>query len=87
MPNYDNKDDVVGKKIGNTAYYKYRINLPKEVVGQLNLLDKELKVTNEFWDFLGGKGAYQDLLSCFEQAGIELRPEIDEYFAKFSNNK
>ena len=50
-------------------------------------LDKELKVTNEFWDFLGGKGAYQDLLSCFEQAGIELRPEIDEYFAKFSNNK
>ena len=34
----------------------------------------------EFWDFLGGDGAYQDLLDCFERAGIELRPEIDQYF-------
>ena len=38
---------VVDKKIGNTTYYKYRINLPKEVVEQLNLLDKELKVKIE----------------------------------------
>jgi hypothetical protein len=43
----------------------------------------ELKIAEEFWDFLGGKGAYIDLLSCFEQAGIELRPEIDEYFERF----
>ena len=35
---------VVDKKIGNTTYYKYRINLPKETVEKLNLLDKELKV-------------------------------------------
>ena len=34
-------------------------------------------------DFLGGQGAYIELLDCFEQAGIELRPEIDEYFGKF----
>jgi len=46
-------------------------------------LDKELKVANEFWDFLGGKRAYNDLLDCFERVGIELRPEIDEYFKKF----
>ncbi len=46
-------------------------------------LDKEVKVANEFWDFLGGKGAYEDLLDCFEKVGIELRPEIDQYFAKF----
>ena len=46
-------------------------------------LDKELKVAYEFWDFLGGKGAYEDLLDCFERVGIELRPEIDKYFAKF----
>lgn len=46
-------------------------------------LDKELKVSNEFWDFLGGEGAYEDLLDCFERVGIELRPEIDEYFLKF----
>ena len=32
----------------------------------------------------GGEGAYNELLDCFEKAGIELRPEIDEYFAKFN---
>lgn len=46
-------------------------------------LDKELKVAHEFWDFIGGKGAYQNLLDCFEKVGIELGPEIDKYFAKF----
>lgn len=47
-------------------------------------LDRELKVANEFWDFLGGKGAYQDLLDCFEKVGIEMREEIDNYFKRFS---
>ena len=46
-------------------------------------LNNEVKIAKEFWDFLGGKGAYQDLLDCFEQAGIELRSEIDQYFAKY----
>jgi hypothetical protein len=44
-------------------------------------LPNELKVANEFWDFIGGEGAYQDLLNIFERIGIELRPEIDTYFA------
>jgi type II restriction enzyme len=48
-------------------------------------LGQELEVANEFWDFLGGDGAYQDLLDCFEKIGIELRPEIDQYFEKFRN--
>jgi type II restriction enzyme len=46
-------------------------------------LDRELKVGEEFWDFLGGQGAYKELLSCFERVGIKLRPEIDKYFSKF----
>lgn len=45
-------------------------------------LDNELKVAEEFWDFLGGAGAYQDLLDVFERIGIELRPEIDDFFAR-----
>jgi len=45
----------------------------------------ELLVGKEFWDFLGGEGAYEDLLDCFEQAGLKLRPEIDDYFIKFRN--
>ncbi len=46
-------------------------------------LDNELKVAEEFWDFLGGDGVYLELLNCFERVGIELKPEIDEYFSKF----
>ncbi len=46
-------------------------------------LENELKVAAEFWDFLGGTGAYDELLDCFERVGIELRPEIDEYFRRF----
>lgn len=53
------------------------------MAGMLDL-NNELKVANEFWDFLGGKGAYQDLLNCFERVGLELRPEIDEYFSRFN---
>ena len=49
-------------------------------------LEHELKVAEEFWDFLGGQGAYLELLDCFEKAGIALRPEIDEYFGRFNNN-
>jgi len=52
------------------------------MAGMLDL-DNELKVAEEFWDFLGGQGAYDDLLDCFERVGIELRSEIDEYFERF----
>ena len=47
-------------------------------------LQNELKVANEFWDFLGGEGTYQQLLNIFEQVGIDLRIEIDEYFARYN---
>lgn len=53
------------------------------MAGMLDL-QHELMVANEFWDFLGGEGAYIELLDCFEKAGITLRPEIDKYFEKFN---
>lgn len=34
----------VDKKVGDTTYYKYKINLPKKVVEESKLLGKELKV-------------------------------------------
>lgn len=46
-------------------------------------LDNELKVGEEFWDFLGRKGSYLELLDCFERVGIKLREEIDKYFSSF----
>ncbi len=46
-------------------------------------LPNELKVANEFWDYLGGNDTFDDLLNCFEIAGSELQEEIDNYFKKF----
>lgn len=47
-------------------------------------LERELKVAEEFWDFLGGHGTYEQLLEIFEKVGIELHPEIENYFKKFN---
>ncbi|MDR0942863.1 MAG: TdeIII family type II restriction endonuclease [Holosporales bacterium] len=43
----------------------------------------ELKVAEDFWDFLGGGNTYQDLLDCFEKIGAELKDEINAFFSKF----
>jgi type II restriction enzyme len=53
------------------------------MAGMLDL-ENELKVAKEFWDFVGGDGAYEGLLDCFERIGIEMRDEIDKYFSKFN---
>lgn len=53
------------------------------MAGMLDL-ETELKVANEFWDFLGGEGTYLQLLDIFERVGIELRPEIDDYFTRYN---
>ncbi len=45
--------------------------------------DKELRVADEFWDFIGGGEIYDSLLDCFERVGIAMRPEIDSYFERF----
>lgn len=50
------------------------------MAGMLDL-QHELKVAEEFWDFLGGEGAYENLLECFEQVGVELKDKIDAHFA------
>ena len=54
------------------------------LAGMLDL-DKELKVAEEFWDFIGGENSYNDILLCFEEVGIAMRKEIDEYFSKFKD--
>lgn len=40
-------------------------------------LQQEVLVGVEFWDLLGGKGTFEDLLMVFEKAGLELYDEID----------
>jgi len=76
------------KKVNTLVAIPYNPYEPKPynrwtIRGMLDL-ENELKVAGEFWDFLGGEGAYQDILDCFERVGIELRPEIDKFFEKFN---
>ena len=44
----------------------------------------EVYVGEEFWNFLCGCEIFDDLLACFGEVGIELRTELDRYFAQFS---
>jgi type II restriction enzyme len=46
-------------------------------------LDAELYVAEQFWDFVGGAGAYDHLLTIFETVGLELKSEIDDKFKQF----
>jgi len=47
-------------------------------------LDKgEVLVGEEFWNFVAGDNIYEDLLDVFQEAGDELREEIDRKFAQF----
>ncbi len=50
-------------------------------------LKEEVLVGVEFWDFLGGKGTYEDLLKVFEQAGIELYDEIEKKMKNLNGKK
>jgi len=47
-------------------------------------LQHDILIADELWNFIGGEGTYTELLDAFEQAGIELRDEIDEYFEQFN---
>ena len=47
-------------------------------------LKGDLKVAEEFWDFLAGEGSYSTLLNIFQEVGIELREEIDAYFRRYT---
>ena len=78
-----NPKAIVNTKIG----FPYNPYEPKPykrwtMKGMLDL-DHEILIAEELWDFFGGEGSYADLLDAFEQAGIELRDEIDRYFEQF----
>ena len=47
-------------------------------------LEKQLRVGEEFWNFLaGGDDVYEELLDCFERVGRALKGEMDKYFSRF----
>lgn len=50
-------------------------------------LQHDVYVAEDFWNFLAGDDVHDDLLDCFEEVGIELRDEIDNYFDEFAGDE
>ncbi|KKT40857.1 hypothetical protein A2W54_00635 [Candidatus Giovannonibacteria bacterium RIFCSPHIGHO2_02_43_13] len=51
--------------------------------GLYDLKNGEILVGEEFWNFVAKDNIYQELLDIFEEAGKELRKEIDRRFSLF----
>jgi len=51
--------------------------------GLYDLDKREILVGEEFWNFVANDEIYEELLDVFEEAGNELREEIDRKFAQF----
>ncbi len=48
---------------------------------------EEFLVGDEFWNFLGGKGTYDDLLQIFDEVGKELKKDIDAKIKEVARTK
>lgn len=44
-------------------------------------------IGKDFWDFLGGLGAYEDLIKIYEDVGEEIRPKLEKKFKKIIEAK
>lgn len=76
-----------GRRIRTAIALPYNPYHPKPyerwtLKGMLDL-DNEVFIAEDFWNFLAGFDVHDELLDCFERAGIELRDEIDAHFGRF----
>ena len=75
-----------GKKVRIYLGMYYNPYFPKDYERWtcLKFFDKgnDFLIGKDFWDFLGGKGAYEELIEIYEKIGEEIRPVLD---AKFKN--
>ena len=66
------------------AYNPYGINKSEykhSFVVQYLDLDNQVLIGKEFWDFVGGDGTYEDLLSIYQEVGREKGPDMIEQLA------
>lgn len=76
-----------GRRIRTAIALPYNPYYPKPyqrwtLQGMLDF-EKEVFIAEDFWNFLAGFDVHDELLDCFERAGVELRDEIDAYFGRF----
>ncbi|MFH1175475.1 MAG: TdeIII family type II restriction endonuclease [bacterium] len=46
---------------------------------------QDFLIGKDFWDFLGGAGAYENLIKIYEDVGEEIRPALDKKFKDLFN--
>lgn len=46
--------------------------------------EHELFVAEEFWEFVGGRGAFSELIDIFTEVGKKLKPDIDRFLTELS---
>ncbi|MDP2642524.1 MAG: TdeIII family type II restriction endonuclease [Candidatus Peregrinibacteria bacterium] len=44
-------------------------------------------IGKDFWDFLGGNGAYEELIDIYEKVGEKIRPVLDQKFKDIAKNQ
>lgn len=73
-----------GKKVQVYLGMYYNPYYPKEYKRWTVLKFFDLKgnflIGKDFWDFLGGKSAYEQLIEIFETIGKEIKPVLDKKF-------
>lgn len=73
-----------GKQVRIYLGMYYNPYFPKEYERWtcLKFFDKgnDFLIGKDFWDFLGGSGAYEELIEIYEQIGEEIRPVLDAKF-------
>ena len=73
-----------GKKVKIYLGMYYNPYYPKEYQRWtcLKFFNKgqDFLIGKDFWDFLGGAGAYENLIKIYEDVGEEIRPVLDQKF-------
>lgn len=77
-----------GKRVKIFLGMYYNPYFPKEYQRWtcLKFFDKgnDFLIGKEFWDYFGGKGAYEQLIKIYENVGEEIRPTLDAKFRSLS---
>jgi type II restriction enzyme len=82
---------TAGKKVKIFLGMYYNPYAPQEYQRWtcIKFFDKgnDFLIGKDFWDFLGGPGAYEDLIKIYEDVGEEIRPELEKKLKKIIETK
>ena len=78
----NNSIKVLNEKVGDKTYYKYRVNIPKKVVEDSGLKNKEVKVVGEKGKIIIEKNIEEDNKQELTNKEKILQKELIKLFEK-----